>query len=251
MKRIYGYVLGLSSLFVINMSKAQSDDITCTATSDCTTLGYVKNSTDCANIENVKCPFDESKVFCFKLIEVCEIGSILYSDKSCSETVVTGKTPIAVVFDANKRLAVGLEEPINTLAWGGYSIDIPALFNCGSVVQSCGNYGEANTAAIMAYSELNSINYPAAEFCTRYRTEGTTAGDWFLPSYDDLVNIFKIKGYVNGSLQLLGKQTISNSYYWSSTENSASSSWVFSMKYGSGMTQGKDNKVSARAVLAY
>src|SRR5574344_1672590 len=118
-KRIMGLSLGLCLAFSLNMS---ANAQTCTAAPSCDSLGYTKSASDCTG-EYLKCPFDNNKVFCGGSSSSCggsgtsgnngaslAVGDILYSDKTTSHNLVSGKTPIAVVFDVTNQLAVALVE---------------------------------------------------------------------------------------------------------------------------------------------
>ena len=182
----------------------------CVNSSRCDELGYTKTTTDCAGLDTLVCPFDENKVFCVFSEKSCEVGDILYKNKKCYVKAIDGKTAIAIVFDTEKRLAMALDEA--TLEWGGYGKEI------GSAAR--GTSGKSNTAAILAYGEANNIKYPAAEFCNTYSTAGTNAGDWFLPSMEELESLAANYIVVNEKLMTIaGKTTISEkSSYWSSSE---------------------------------
>ena len=182
----------------------------CVNSSRCDELGYTKTAADCAGLDTLVCPFDENKVFCVFSEKSCEVGDILYKNKKCYVKAIDGKTAIGIVFDTEKRLAMALDEA--TLEWGGYGKEI------GSAAR--GTSGKSNTAAILAYGEANNIKYPAAEFCNTYSTAGTNAGDWFLPSMEELESLAANYIVVNEKLMTIaGKTTISEkSSYWSSSE---------------------------------
>ena len=212
-------LLYLLSILLLSAVPAQAQ--TCTSAPSCAALGYDKTSTDCTGQAMLKCPFDQSKVFCAGTSacgggsgtpdsEGCKAGDILFSDKSCSSVFITTKTAIGVVLCPVNRLAVALDE--KSLEWGGYNKEI------GSAAR--GTSGKSNTAAILAYGEANNIKYPAAEFCNTYSTAGTNAGDWFLPSMEELESLAANYIVVNEKLMTIaGKTTISEkSSYWSSSE---------------------------------
>ena len=182
----------------------------CVNSSRCDELGYTKTTADCAGLDTLVCPFDENKVFCIFSEKSCEVGDILYENKKCYVKAIDGKTAIGIVFDTEKRLAMALDEA--TLEWGGYGKEI------GSAAR--GTSGKSNTAAILAYGEANNIKYPAAEYCNKYSTSGTKAGDWFLPSMEELESLAANYIVVNEKLMTIaGKTTISEkSSYWSSSE---------------------------------
>ena len=108
--------------------------INCQVETDCTTLGYTIDS-DAGGC--LKCPFG-NKWACSTsggVSKDCVVGAILNSDMSCSEDVVSGKTPIGVVFESEKRLAIGLNT--SKLDWVAVSqdlCDIPNLTNYDSIL---------------------------------------------------------------------------------------------------------------------
>ena len=197
----------LTTVFTVS-ANAQN----CVNSSRCDELGYTKTTTDCAGLDTLVCPFDENKVFCVFSEKSCEVGDILYENKKCYVKAIDGKTAIGIVFDTEKRLAMALDEA--TLEWGGYGKEI------GSAAR--GTSGKSNTAAILAYGETNNIEYPAAEYCNTYSTAGTKAGDWFLPSLEELKLLADNFSGTNSLLTVLGKPTIGDEYYWSSSESSDS-----------------------------
>ncbi len=225
----------------------------CLTPPSCDTLGYKQSADDCSGQERVlKCPFDQTKMFCLDTItQEVNVGAILYSDMTVTTGIVTGKTAIGVVFDTNKRLAVALTESSSTLTWGGYGTDISTLENCTSEPLSCGTDGKANTTAIIAYGKANNISYPAAEYCNKYTTTGTTAGDWHLPSYAELKSIYNAKSMINATLNLLGKSSLTEGVYWSSTETSSGISWTLYMANGNYYYNYKNYSYYVRPVLAF
>ena len=114
--------------------------INCQVETNCTTLGYT-SSKDEGNC--LKCPFGNQWA-CLKNdssgqedttptpdydsgeenttptpdYNNCKIGDILYSDMSCDSNVVASKTPIGVVFDGAKRLAIALDTAENSVGYG-------------------------------------------------------------------------------------------------------------------------------------
>ena len=220
----------------------------CVNSSRCDELGYTKTTTDCAGLDTLVCPFDENKVFCVFSEKSCEVGDILYENKKCYVKAIDGKTAIGIVFDAENRLAVALDEAETTLKWGGTGILI------GSAAQ--GTSGKSNTAAILTYGEANNIEYPAAEYCNTYSTAGTKAGDWFLPSLEELKLLADNFSGINSLLTVLGKQTIGDEYYWSSSEYhniNVNTNFAQKLVPSSGRTDSssKNNSHRVRPVLAF
>ena len=225
----------------------------CVNSSRCDELGYTKTTADCAGLDTLVCPFDENKMFCISLSQDessspsqekgCEGGDVLYSDMKCYSIVPPGGVVIGVVFDAENRLAVALDEVL--LSWGGYGEQI------GSAAQ--GTSGKSNTEAILAYGGANGIEYPAAEFCNAYYTSGTKAGDWFLPSLEELELLSDNFSGINSALRNLGRETITeNEYYWSSSEaNSLSARGLVPSAGATDNVVKSDSSTRVRPVLAF
>ena len=215
----------------------------CVNSSRCDELGYNKTITDCNGLDTLVCPFDSSKAFCIFLGKNCIIGDILYSDKKCYTKAPENKTAIGVVFDVGNRLAIALDE--KNLKWGGYGNEI------GSAAR--GTSGRSNTAAILAYGKANNIKYPAAEYCNSYSTSGTKAGDWFLPSIEELKLLSGNFSAINASLQTLGKAMSEdeNGYYWSSSESTDNYAWRLVPSSGATINLYKLTSIRVRPVLAF
>lgn len=207
---------------------------------DCGTLGYTKTADQCPD-GYLKCPYGDT-VFC---PNVPKAGYILYSDMTTSAEIISGKTPIGVVFDQENRLATALTQS-GYLVSGGYNTHVTGLTTCGSSaggwgeydssgVLSCDTDGKANTAAIINFAQSSGKSFPAAEYCYNYATAGTKTGDWWLPSMYELSRLIANKTTVNDTLTKLGKTTLYNttsSYsgacgYWSSTEADAYAQWYY------------------------
>ena len=77
---------------------------------DCSALGYTKTESYCDG-DIIRCPFDTSKVFCKeKEVYVMAAGDILFSDKTTAKYLTDdSKTPIGVVVDPSRRLAIALK----------------------------------------------------------------------------------------------------------------------------------------------
>lgn len=245
-------LLYLLSILLLSAVPAQAQ--TCTSAPSCAALGYDKTSTDCTGQAMLKCPFDQSKVFCAGTSacgggsgtpdsEGCKAGDILFSDKSCSSVFITTKTAIGVVLCPVNRLAVALDE--KSLEWGGYNKEI------GSAAR--GTSGKSNTAAILAYGKANNISYPAAEYCNKYSTSGTKAGDWFLPSLEELKLLSNNFSEINNSLKVLGKvmDDTESGYYWSSSEGNTYTARRLVPSSGGTNYTSKNTSLRVRPVLAF
>ena len=187
-------------------------------------------------------------------VVTCRIGDILYSDKKCYlGGMLAGKTPIGVVFDADRRTAIALESSASIISWSTQYIDVSGLTNIEDVAKAKQDFnGKANTAAIKAYNSSLS-NYPAAKYAYEYKTTGTNAGEWYLPALGELNTVYSNKDYMNYALSLVGKKDIpTDAYHWSSSEYSYYHAWGF--MFGTGIVN-TDSKISSnnyvRPVLAF
>lgn len=240
------------SVGTAKIASAQS----CTVPPTCDALGYTKTATDCKDMSTLKCPFDQSKVFCVTAAEVpgggnCEVGAILYSDKSCNVNVVAGKIAIGVVFDSTNSLAVALKDG-GTMKWSTDYFDIPDLPNLSSTAVAIADWnGKNNTKTIMNYCKANSKSCPAAEYASGYTTSGTAAGDWYLPALGELNAIYNGKAAINATMAKIGGTALTENYHWSSSETSYNYAWLQYFGNGSVAWYNKSSNGYVRPVLAF
>ena len=86
----------------------------------------------------------------------------------------------------------------------------------------------------------------AALACHSYSTATTKAGDWFLPSKDEL-NLL----YQNLGKRVLLSNTTNDNYYWSSSQNDNGSAWYQGFSDGDQDDGNKNDTGSVRAVRAF
>ena len=135
-------------------------DVSCTASPDCSLLGYTKSAADCPG-GSVKCPFDQTKLFCLKggggnvfaIKNKVNNMDIVYSDGTTASTLNTNKDAIgvALVFETNS----------------GY--------NHGIIVSA--HQPPATTWA------------NAVKRCNDFVVKGTSEGDWRLPTLFEMIEI--------------------------------------------------------------
>lgn len=248
----------LLAAFSVDKAKAQ----TCVQPPSCDSLGYTMTAAQCSSAAKfLKCPHDQSKMFCLSQQEidgntVGHVGDILYSDKTFSTEMIKSKTPIGVVFDDANHLAVSLDQTQLAWATGSYE-DIPALGNCTDGL-SCSTNGKQNTAAIIDYAKSKSKSHPAAEYCVAYKPSTVYAdatwygaGAWFLPSVKELNTLYTNRAAVNASLAKVNATALGSYTYWSSTEYSERYAWYVFLSSGSRDYGYKDNFRYVRPVLAF
>ncbi len=268
MKKIIYYT---TTALVISCGISQAQ--TCVPTPTCSSLGYTSSSS-CTN--GIKCPFGnywnctlankitelEKKVEVNQSQgEVCEVGSIFYSDKSCYLTPQKGKTPIGIVIyidGSGGGQAMALNS-IGNYLWSTESVDIPDLQNYQYVSQIASSYKDldscSNTAKIMAAG--NKRKYPAAWAAHEYSTEGTNEGDWCLPAAGIFYRYYIDKEKINAVFLRIGGTIIADeTLAWASSEYNSRSAWRSSLIHNGGFANGlsisdKDESYEVRPVIEF
>ena len=225
-------ILLMSSALVLLSGSAEA---ACIQTPTCGAMGY-DSTIACEG--GIKCPFGNAwnctlankiaqiEITIEKLeqtvqdeaLSKCKIGDILYSDMSCNANVVIAKTPIGVIFDITNKLAVGLGK-IGAEYWSIEYFDVPGLSNITSFSAVTGDWqGKKNTQIMLEYCKANGKRCPAFEYVNSYKTEGTKAGDWYLPALGELYAIYGNMGVLNVGLAKAGGTRIAPTDHWSSTK---------------------------------
>lgn len=255
LKNIFG--AGLFALaFSVGATAAAAAE-SCAVPPSCADLGYIRSASECATAA-LKCPFDQTKYYCLTSDELedikpsnCAIGDILYSDKTCNANVVASKKPIGVVFDSTNRLAIALNT--SSMKWSTEYFDIPNLDITSPSAAKADWQGKGNTATIISYCQTNSKSCPAAEYANSYTTDGTNAGDWYLPAGGELNAIYGNKDVLNTALDKMGGTALPDNYHWSSSEYDNYSAW--SQRFSDGFIHFGYSKGSynyyVRPVLAF
>lgn len=189
---------------VFSMMSTSSLQAAC-VTGDCAAMGYTKTESACYG-DIIRCPFDTSKVFC-KENRPLSAGDVLFSDKTTSQFVTSDdKTPIGVVVDPSRRLAMGLNCALKQWANRGASntniAGIPDLsphYN-SDIVKNDFN-GKKYTKLIV---DNCGASCPAAYYAYNYTTAGTSKGEWFLPSAGELWKLEENKTAIKVGLARAG-----------------------------------------------
>ena len=134
------------------------------------------------------------------------------------------------------------------LAWDSY---VKYGFFSSSGGSSTGVFnkrdGKANTDKVM--QRRDSDQYPAFVWC---RNKGA---DWYLPAVEELKTIHINKSKINTALVKYGTKLkdkwLSDTNYWSSTENDKFCAWHINMHNGITVNFGKDRYYYVRAVSAF
>lgn len=103
--------------------------------------------------------------------------------------------------------------------------------------------GKTSTAAQITHNECKTESY-APGFCASYERvnangNGLTAGSWWLPSLGELMMIYANMRKINYALSLInGATQLAETWYWSSTESSATYAWHLYLVNGIASTGG-------------
>lgn len=113
--------VSLSVLAFSCFEPSQSLAQTCTVPPTCESMGYNKTASQCGNLATLKCPFDETKLFCTAFTDsegnsIMAVGDILYSDGSFSTEPIANKKPIGVIFDIS-GMAVATKSALTDTAY--------------------------------------------------------------------------------------------------------------------------------------
>ncbi len=189
----------------------------------------------------------------------CTIGTLYYSDRTCSDKLESSKTLLGVVIYEKSASQMGwimTVKPIQTnIAWDTGSNYSTGITN-KEVSASC-----TNTQKLVALGS----RFAAATAANNYKPTGTPSGkSWCLPSRDLLNNFNNSVNFakVNAGITIAGGTILGNvyngyEYVWSSSEYSYShasyfnaySSGSFHMGYGGKV--GGNGGYSVRPVLAF
>lgn len=143
-----------------------------------------------------------------------------------------------VVIEGTKRLVVALDEA-QYLAWGSADGAGGATTATSKDTADADMDGKSNTSKIVASATYKNDGAAYAPgYCAAYsKTDpngnGIAAGSWWLPSLGEIGIIWKHFERINAALgRIQGATLIRRTYYWSSTEHSASKAWRLSLGNG-------------------
>ena len=176
---------------------------------------------------------------CSKDYSTCKIGTLFYSDGSCSVDKLNSKILLGVVImekTANTNGWIMTITPIqNSIEWNKNGANVPALKDCDQIScltdiqDSC-----INTDIITAYGD--SSTYPAAWAAKNYKPNGTPNNKyWCLPSGGLLntINNSSIVSKINTGITTAGGTKLgyggqpsrTYEYLWTSSETPGDYAW--------------------------
>lgn len=133
-----------------------------------------------------------------------------------------------MVVEGGKILVVAPTEA--TLYWSSAAVSAGGKITTDRETALNDWTGKTSTAAQITHSECNTESY-APGFCASYERvnangQGLTAGKWWLPSLGELMMIYANMRKINYALSLInGATQLAETWYWSSTEVSATYAW--------------------------
>ena len=158
-----------------------------------------------------------------------------YQEDGHTDSSATDNTTMPPLFNQDESLNPDLDTTTKILN------NVPQLLSEGMI-------GSHNTEEIMKLQTVDwsretltntkdAGNYPAACACQRFYTDGTNAGDWYLPSMYELLFVASKTDTIQTTLETLGdkanKMILNQAPYWTSTEGSSTSSWNWDPHYSS------------------
>lgn len=163
-----------------------------------------------------------------------------------------------VIVEGGKILVVApTEAPSTGLLWSSAAVSAGGKTTTDRLVAFDDWSGKANTAAQITHDECNDPAY-APGFCAAYSRvnangKGLTAGRWWLPSEGELMMIYANMRKINYALSFInGATPLVETWYWSSTEYSATTAWSLSLGNGyAGRYTKATYKGRVRAVSAF
>ncbi len=178
---------------------------------------------------------------CTGKAQSCSVGQILNNDGSCSNSVVSGKTPIGVVVyisgGTDKCGYAMTASPIATsIIWSTEYVNTGA-FQSPNWQEAIKDFDVSGNMTKIIQSG-NSSTYPAAYAALNYAPSAapTSKGKWMLPTAGILNSLYTNLNAVNNTISKLGgtQLTGDNEHIWSSSEYSYGYAWVFCTYGGAG-----------------
>lgn len=147
-----------------------------------------------------------------------------------------------VVVEGGKVLVVAPTEADSAgLLWSSAAVSGGAVTTSDRVTAMNDWAGKNNTAQIITHSTSAAVTNTAAYapgFCNLYSRvnangSGLTAGKWWLPSVGEMMMIYANMTKINYCLSLInGATQLAETWYWTSTENSATYAWYLNLSDG-------------------
>jgi hypothetical protein len=146
-----------------------------------------------------------------------------YNPYVVPEILLIQKTPPVRVF--NIKPFSPRQHGLIVAHTNSYASNLYARWGCDTILVATSTAigtGQANTTAILNKCNDEGI---AARICDQYSVtvDGVTYDDWFLPSKDELNQIYLQRLYIN---------YLNQEFYWSSSELNVPNVWTQKLDYG-------------------
>lgn len=140
-----------------------------------------------------------------------------------------------LVIEGGKMLVVAPTEA--TLYWSSAAVSAGGKTTTDRLTALDDWTGKTSTAAQVTHAECNTASY-APGYCNLYSRvnangQGLTVGRWWLPSLGELMMIYANMKKINYALSLIkGATQLAETWYWSSTQCSATNAWHLYLSNG-------------------
>ena len=145
------------------------------------------------------------------------------------------------------------------------AVSVAFKFGQVSLILYCKNIEDCNMTCKdkEPISVITSYADAACDFMGRKRTQDLIecglscvdklpeSKDWYIPAIGELYVMYLMKNKINKALEYIGAELIKDTWYWSSTENSATYAWHLDFSIGSFYSNYKTNEYSVRPVSAF
>ena len=144
-----------------------------------------------------------------------------------------------VIVEGGKILVVAPTE--TALTWSSAAVSGGATTTTDRIIAMNDWAGRTNTTSILNHSTSSAITNTssyAPGYCNNYsrvnaNSQGMTAGKWWLPSLGEMMMIYANMTKVNYALSLInGADQLQETWYWTSTEYSATYAWNLNLGNG-------------------
>ncbi|MFI3241915.1 MAG: hypothetical protein R3Y43_05050 [Alphaproteobacteria bacterium] len=179
----------------------------------------------------------------------CNLGDFLFLDGSCSNDLQTNKNPVGIVVDAERNIALSIEQSEQQWTINGPHLEISSNKGLAQTPQDA--LEEFDGQELAPYFDAIAPNfYKAMNYCASM--DYVNARSWFLPELGLLNLIYQQKENINNKLSKLEKpQLLQNSWYWSGSQYSYTQSWLESFFDGSIAYQNNDTNQLTRCVINF
>lgn len=261
-----------------SLGTAPAHGQTCVTPPTCEALGYTQTAAGCTSKPILKCPFDQSKVYCTAYTDetghcdagytwtngtckkngiYCGVGWIFYDDNTCSPAANYDKSKpaLGVVVYVNPEGAGGqvmAPNPVGTSYWSTkqYPDYLDTPLPDKSATAAFTDYSSCSNTDILVNTKVNGVSYSAAMLARNYNPSVAFLGKWCLPAAGVLNNALINISQIDATITILGGKTLAVSReMWSSSERYERYAWYIDVwNYKTLKDETKDSMGSLKAV---